>query len=293
MEGDRVARALGTAFYRAAACVRAHGFDAELKWAREASLDQLTEQTFLSELAWCVLNSGMRESVVRGKWPAITQAFLGFASSRAICAAAETCVILARRAFNHEQKIAAIVQGARKVEQAGGFDAFKARLIDDPLGQLRAFAYIGPVTVFHLARNLGVDCSKPDRHLVRYAARWGFDDVENFCRTIADVEQERIGAVDVVIWRHSVIGCACLADLEPQPRIDDVVNAIATPPGRATGRASKPLQLPSPPRASSPSASAPPSPPSSRSAAPPARPPARRTSARPHESRARARATGS
>jgi len=62
---------------------------------------------------------------------------------------------------------------------------------------------IGKITKFHLARNLGMDVAKPDRHLVRLMKKFQFDDVQEMCKYISNITGDRIGTVDVVLWRNS------------------------------------------------------------------------------------------
>lgn len=208
MEADRVTT-LARVFEDALDCVVRRGYGDEVSWARETTLASLTERRFLAELAWCVLNAGMRESVVRAKWPAISAAFFDFASSEAICATTESCVRLARRSFNHPAKMRAIVDGASRIRASGGFAAFRRELALRPLERLAEFSFIGPVTVFHLARNIGIDCAKPDRHLSRFAADWGYENVAAMCADVGAVVEERVGVVDVVLWRHLALDCRC------------------------------------------------------------------------------------
>lgn len=60
---------------------------------------------------------------------------------------------------------------------------------------------IGEITKYHLARNLGMDVAKPDVHLVRLMKRFEFKDVQEMCRYIYERTGDRIGVVDVVLWR--------------------------------------------------------------------------------------------
>jgi hypothetical protein len=64
--------------------------------------------------------------------------------------------------------------------------------------------YIGAVTAFHLAKNLGADVAKPDRHLVRLAASQGFPDVHSLCSTIAKETGDPLRIVDIILWRFLV-----------------------------------------------------------------------------------------
>lgn len=80
----------------------------------------------------------------------------------------------------------------------------------DSLGNL---PFIGDVTKYHLARNLGMDCAKPDRHLERLAIHYSFGgerktkskiydkEVNAMCRYISKETGDKIGLVDLVLWR--------------------------------------------------------------------------------------------
>jgi hypothetical protein len=81
----------------------------------------------------------------------------------------------------------------------------REEILKDPLGCLIAFPFIGPTTVFHLAKNIGVRVAKPDRHLMRLASASGFDDVQTFCGCISDFLGEDIRKIDSVLWRFATI----------------------------------------------------------------------------------------
>jgi hypothetical protein len=171
----------------------------------------LTETEFLRETAWCILNGGMREKVVRRLFPTISACFWHFESVARILRTEETCQALAQKFFNHPGKISAILKCVRVVRDAGGFAEFRTRLEADPIGVCIGLPYIGPVTVWHLARNIGVDCAKPDRHLARLTSQFGYVDASALCQAVAAAVGERIGVVDVVLWRHAESACACAA----------------------------------------------------------------------------------
>lgn len=85
---------------------------------------------------------------------------------------------------------------------------------------LESLFMIGEVTCRHLARNIGIDTVKPDRHMLRVAAEWGYGSadkvkfqipiVEKMCRDIQeDLEEgdkEYIGVIDVILWRACNLG---------------------------------------------------------------------------------------
>jgi hypothetical protein len=65
---------------------------------------------------------------------------------------------------------------------------------------LQRLPYVGKVTCFHLARNIGLlECVKPDLHLVRLAKYWGYPSCEIMCRSVCP-EGMPLGIVDLVFW---------------------------------------------------------------------------------------------
>src|ERR1700724_235649 len=173
-------------YARAANYVASAGLEREVDWQRRSDPTSISESMFLREAAWVVLCSGFRESVVRRVFDNISLCFCDWDSAAAIVASYPACVLAAQAAFGSPTKLAAIVQIARRID-AIGFGALKSAVLIDPIRTLRQFPYIGPITVWHLAKNLGFDASKPDRHLVRIAKRFGFHGPSQFCAAIADV----------------------------------------------------------------------------------------------------------
>lgn len=60
--------------------------------------------------------------------------------------------------------------------------------------------HIGVITKFHLAKNLGVDCAKPDVWLER-VARKSRESVQELCARLSEESGERVAVVDFVIWK--------------------------------------------------------------------------------------------
>lgn len=181
--------------------VIAAGYGREIEWQANVRFEDLTEQLFLSELAWVVLCSGMRVAVVRQKFPAIKEAFHGFAAAELIDGKS---VETALRYFNNRQKMEAIKKAAYMVS-AYGWPQIKEAIEKDPIGTLRRFPYIGPVIVYHLAKNIGVQVAKPDRHLVRIADHYGYSDVQKFCEDVSKKSGDPVPVVDIVYWRFATL----------------------------------------------------------------------------------------
>lgn len=131
----------------------------------------------------------------------ISLCYCDWESAKEILHAAPACHLAAARVFRNTAKLDAIVNVARRVELVG-FSVLKRSIIGNPISELQRFTYIGPVTVRHLAKNLGFDFAKPDRHLVRLSLQMGFANVSDLCRAIAQVSGETIRVVDLILWRY-------------------------------------------------------------------------------------------
>lgn len=195
---------LRDAFLLARTFVSEKGYLNEILWQNSISLEFLTENTFLQEYAWVVLNSGMREAVVRKKFHLVSKSFYLWESASKIADDAEVCVRAALEFFRHEPKIRAVAATAELLATEG-FGKFKNRLETSGLATLRELSYIGPITQYHLAKNIGINVAKPDRHLVRIANLFGYKTVQEFCGDVAEQSCSKVAVVDVVFWRFATL----------------------------------------------------------------------------------------
>jgi hypothetical protein len=162
---DRTARA--TAAYAQAKDFSDRHFPAEVIWQRTVSMDGVTESAFLREAAWVILCTGFRERTLRTRFGYLSLCFCDWESGAVIAENAEACRATALAAFNHPRKVDAIIQIARRVAREG-FTILKRRILCQPIEVLKTLPYIGPITAYHLAKNLGLPVAKPDRHLPRW-----------------------------------------------------------------------------------------------------------------------------
>lgn len=176
----------------------------EVVWQAERLHRPFTESALLREAAWVILCSGMREAVVRKHFRSISKAFGDWRSARAILGDASSCIARAEEVFAHQRKLRAIAAVAGLVASCG-FESFSRRVSADPVRSLQELPFIGPVTAQHLAKNLGFDVAKPDRHLVRLAAALGFDAPRTLCECVGASTADPVAVVDVVLWRYLVL----------------------------------------------------------------------------------------
>jgi hypothetical protein len=181
--------------------VRCAGLLVEIDWQRDASILCFSETEFLRESAWVILCSGFRESLVRRIFNYVSLCFCDWESASSIVEADTACRAAAMASFRNQMKLDAILRIAHLVNGVG-FSSFKEMVLSDPIGVLGRLPYIGPVTVWHLAKNLGLDVSKPDRHLVRVSNQFGFYSAAQFCTAIADATGEPAKVVDLIVWRY-------------------------------------------------------------------------------------------
>ncbi len=70
---------------------------------------------------------------------------------------------------------------------------------------LKTLDFIGPITCYHLAKNIGLDVVKPDRHLVRITEATKFANPHDLCSLIAEMTGDKITVVDLVLWRYATL----------------------------------------------------------------------------------------
>ncbi len=211
------ASVLARAYLVAKRTVVEHGYAHEVLWQSTVTLSALTPTVFVSEAAWVVLSAGMRESVVDSIYRRLGPVFHEWD----VCRMADDGALLFQQAydvFRHEGKLRAIIEIARAARRLDT-DGLRHELLLRPEDFLRSLPYIGPVTWRHLAKNLGLQVAKHDRHLSRIAANARRQSVDVLCQEIASETGEPVPVVDLVLWRWSVIHAricpvACVEELQ-------------------------------------------------------------------------------
>lgn len=169
-----------------------HGED--YTWAQNVRAPE-TAEDFAREYVWVVLNSGMKSSVARGimgrVWPQLMAGKPLFP------------------VFKHVGKANAIAHVY--CNRHDYLASFRVEAPADPIAWCESLPWIGKITKYHLAKNLGVDVAKPDRWLVRLAAAENTT-VNELCASLARETGDRIATVDVVLWRACAIGVLTVCD---------------------------------------------------------------------------------
>lgn len=170
------------------------GYARDWEWSQSLKPPE-TAEMLACEYTWVVINSGMKHTVARTimdrVWPRLLEDLPVYPA-----------------AFRHRGKALAI--GLMWDRRAAQLTALRC-LDRDALEWCESLPWIGVVTKYHLAKNLGVDCAKPDRWLVRLAAVDG-ETVDGLCRRLAEASGDRIATVDVVLWRACAVGTLIVFD---------------------------------------------------------------------------------
>ena len=198
------AAALMDVYLTAKETVVARGFAWEIDWQADRRFDRIDESDFLRESAWTVLSAGFRETVVRKLFDPLCDAFLGLRSAAVIQANRAGCRRAALKVFNNRRKVNAILDIASVVDEMG-FESVRRHIQHEDVRFLQTLPYIGSITAFHLAKNLGLPVVKPDRHLQRIAKAAGFSSPQELCQLISAHLGEPVQVVDVVLWRYATL----------------------------------------------------------------------------------------
>jgi hypothetical protein len=173
-------------YYELHEAVIGYGFGHEIDWSE--TVPPVSDSfTFWAEYGWVVMNSGMKNQIARTIWEKVRPHVLAGGSAHDV--------------FGHKGKAAAIDR----------VYAYREKLLQEYLqipesekvSWLRTLPWIGEITCWHLAKNYGVDCAKPDRHLVRIA---GAEGTHEMCARLAQATGYRIATVDYVLWRAANLG---------------------------------------------------------------------------------------
>ncbi|MFH1514395.1 MAG: hypothetical protein ABIG42_02940 [bacterium] len=176
------------------------GYQKEIDSVDERRFEDAIPIELFYEYAYVVLNSGMSNKVAERMYKKLLSS--------------------GSKTVKHPGKRKAIIQA--QIHYKWWFRELKScGTVREKLDYLDTLPWIGPITKHHLARNLGVDVAKPDRHLQRIAEHFGYlhlkiikapipqgakiksitGDVQKMCEEISKETGVRVGTIDVILWR--------------------------------------------------------------------------------------------
>jgi len=173
----------------------------ELEWAKGIGPDtfnRLTVKGFLGIYCWVVYASGFKVSTVEAIFPRLKKAYNGFnLESLALMKSP----IKALKVFNNKRKANSFLAGCKAIASEG-YTTFKQRVKVQGISALEELNGIGPITKFHLAKEIGlIDEAKPDVWLER-AAKTCNTTVNELVTYLSKENKMKRNVVDVVLWRY-------------------------------------------------------------------------------------------
>lgn len=165
--------------------------------------NEVTPEFFFREYIWVVHATGFSAKAVGKFMPRLLEAYGDWKTLGK--QRPDEAIERVRVVCNNPQKISAIHRMARTmsdVVDSGSMTWEDYR--EQALGsteKMTKLPYIGKVTCFHLARNIGLlDSVKPDLHFVRMAEHWGFGDSVSMCKAMQGDSDLPLGIVDLILW---------------------------------------------------------------------------------------------
>lgn len=172
---------------------------ADEEWAKQYAWQQTVKfptgrdrfENFALELCFVILNSGMKNTVCHKIWVRLKPEIM-HRNGR-----------IRPSVFNHKGKCEAFrfIWNGRwyLYEQASKLEG---QALVEWCGNIK---WIGPITKYHAAKNLGADVAKPDRWLDRIAQESG-ETVDGLCRRLVGETGDRIATIDLVLWWAAAYG---------------------------------------------------------------------------------------
>ena len=185
-------------------------YQKELDQISSIKFEDLHPNKFFQETIWVIHATGFSAKVVGKFFDRLISAYIAHDDFIDLAKENKKDVIArVRKVVNNPQKIIAIHQIAKNLLKGIGtigWDEYKNRNLSSP-DLLKKLPYIGKITCFHLARNIGLlENVKPDLHLVRLAKHWNYKDCLSMCEEIQKQhelisgEKLPLGIIDLAIW---------------------------------------------------------------------------------------------
>jgi len=157
-------------------------FANEMEWQNKLEFEDVNIKQFFEEFVWVVLSAGISNAAALSMFQNFKQTF-------------DPTVIA------HPSKRAAIIKGLNS--QVKWFNEMKSKKTErEVVEYFGTLPWIGKITKYHLAKNLGIDCVKPDRHLVLLAKKFKWDNPRIMCEWLGERFNMKLRVIDVMLWRY-------------------------------------------------------------------------------------------
>ncbi len=184
--------------------VIANGYEYEIEWQEDIKIQDINENAFLKEYVWVILSSGFKERVVRRIFKDISEIFNSWSEISYLNTIKDNCKDAALRVFNNKSKIDSICEMIDYIDK-NGFEELEYNIYKSNVDFFYKFKYIGPITVIHLFKNLGISVVKPDRHLIKISNALGVNSPNDLCNLVAQFTGDDLKVIDLILWRWATI----------------------------------------------------------------------------------------
>ena len=168
-------------------CMQYDEFVHDINWQNSRSFESIDSAEFYWEYVWVVLCSGFSVKASRNIIDKLKSDPTNFSLVRHP---------LKRKAIEY-----AFQHHFTWLQQLKECDTDNSKLL-----LLETFSFIGPITKYHLAKNIGLQVAKPDVHLARVAERFcsktnAISLVQKLCEFISKSTGDKVPTVDLILWR--------------------------------------------------------------------------------------------
>lgn len=166
----------------------------------ETKFAEVSLERFFREYVWTVHTSGFSAKAVSKFWDPLIAAY---GSPREISSSSlEELIVRVSPVVNNPAKIKSVWRTANDIvahSNLMSWETYRNSTLYEP-DRLTQFGHVGPITKYHLARNIGlIDFVKPDLHLERMAKFWGYSSPLAMCQDAPD--DAPLGLRDLVLWQ--------------------------------------------------------------------------------------------
>lgn len=169
----------------------------------------INSDVFLREYLWVVFTCGFKADTVKKYWTQIKSMCCDFDISKTREFSFDE--LLEMSPIKNKKKIRAVKKSCEIIDDSFINEVHNIEDVEAAKSLLKKLPFIGEVTVYHIMRNIGIDCFKPDRHIVNIKEELGISGQNLFNIILSECEEEFIGVVDHILWRAA----ATIHSLEP------------------------------------------------------------------------------
>lgn len=158
---------------------------------------EVSFERFFREYVWVVHTSGFSAKAVSKFWDNLISAY---GDPQKIDSEHEL-ISRVSSVVNNPQKIRSVYKTISLLKnniRDHEWEKYRDENLNTP-DKLTKFGHVGPITKYHLARNIGlVDFVKPDLHLERMSRFWGYESPLKMCQDCPD--DIPLGLRDFILW---------------------------------------------------------------------------------------------